>query len=217
MKTPVREIVIVLAVIGTIALACFLTKRRTLVRKEVGTEGLVISGTERISPFSEEYRTALNLLSRGEVSEAEAIYNELAKKEPGVADPYIGLGACYLHRQDFAGAQQSYEKALEIDPKSVNAFIGLGSMYIGLSNYTNAVEKYKAALALDEECPDAHWGLVSAYVRLDDMTQARKHLDRFKQLAPDSRYIGHLESLVNDSTPQTSTPAGATGDTGSGK
>lgn len=214
MKTPIREIVIVLVAVGAIALACILTKRRTPVREEVGTEGLVTSDTDRISPFAAEYRTAGNLLSCGKISEAESIYRELTKKEPDSELPYIGLGTCQMRRDNDEEARKLYQQALDMNPESVSALTSLGSVYFQLSDYRNAIEKYKAALALDEEYPDAHWGLVSAYAGLGEMTLARIHLDRFKQLAPGSHYISHLESLVEDSTPRTSTPAGADKDTG---
>ena len=86
-----------------------------------------------------------------------------------------------------------------MEPKSINALIGLGSTYSAESDYTNAAANYEAALALNEGSPEAHWGLAIAYARMGRQTQARNHLDRFKKLAPDSRYISALEDSIGRS------------------
>ena len=101
-----------------------------------------------------------------------------------------------------------------MNPESVSALNGLGSVYICLSDYASALDKHKAALALDEECPETHYGLAAVYAYLGYKAKARTHLEQFKQLAPDSRYIGRLESLVEGSTPQISAPVDSGEDTG---
>jgi len=200
---------------ATTAIVCFVTLRSPqdqTVRREVGRDrDLVIVG-RGVSPFASKYRAASDLLTDGEISQAEAIYNKLIEAEPTSPAPYVGLAACYMERGDPVGALQLYEKAFEMDPKSAYVLVGMGSSYISVSDYTKAIEKYEAALVLDEKTPDAHWGLVVACAHLGKNAHARSHLDRFKQLAPDSRHIKTLEDLVDGPTTQPATQPGAEGD-----
>jgi tetratricopeptide (TPR) repeat protein len=185
----------------TTAIVCFVTYRwhpeEWGGRREVDDKGTVFIEAKGASVFAAEYRTAANLLAADKISEAEAIYNELVKKEPASPTPYGGLAACRMARDDHLGALQLYQKVLEMDPREAYALVGMGSCYALLSDYAAAIEKYEAAIALDGKMPDAHWGLVVAYAYLGKKAQARDHLDRFKQLAPDSRHIETLEAVVD--------------------
>ena len=210
MRKRIGWVAILCVALVTTALVCVLSNRwrsRTeIVRREIDGDGAVIVEGDRASPFATQYRTAADLVACGRLSEAESLYNELAKKEPDSPDPYVGLASCRMKRHDLMGAVQLYQQALEMEPKSVNALVGLGSSYYRLSDYATAVEKYETALALDEASPEAHWGLVLAYAHLGKKAQARTHLDRFKQLVPDSRYIDRLEELVDGPISQPAIP-----------
>ena len=164
-------------------------------RREIGANGAVgIVGSATSLPS--QYREAENLIAKGRLSEAEALYRDLIVKEPASPNGYIGLAGCRLMHKDLSGARRLYQTALDMDPKSMGALIGLGSTYSTELNYTKAAETYELALGLDEGCPEVHWGLAIAYSGLGRAEEAAKHLDRFKKLAPDSRYISGLENLV---------------------
>ena len=155
-----------------------------------------------VSAYGEKHQMASDLLTDGEISQAESIYKKLAEKEPASPYPYLGLASCRRELDDHAGALEFYEKAFEMDPKSTYALIGMGSVYTEMSDYAKAIEKYAAALELDAEMPQVHWGLTIACARLGEKARARRHLNRFKKLAPDSRYIKSLEAMVEEAVAQ---------------
>ncbi|MEI7912352.1 MAG: tetratricopeptide repeat protein [Verrucomicrobiota bacterium] len=156
--------------------------------------------------LSSQYRAAEALIAKDRLSEAEALYRDLMEKEPVSPNGYIGLAGCLLMHKDFVGARHLYKSALDLDPKSTGALIGLGSTYSTELNYAKAAKTYELALGLDEGCPEVHWGLAIAYAGLDRSDEAGKHLDRFKKLAPDSRYIPGLEKLVRRPQGQPAAP-----------
>jgi|GEM_PF-2825510 len=164
-----------------------------------------------VSAYGEKYRLASDLLKRGNVSQAEDVYEKLIEKEPGSPYPYLGLAACRGKLDDHAGALQFYDKAFEANPKSPYAPIGMGSCYISMSEYSKAVEKYTAALELDAEMPQAHWGLTVAWAHLGEKARARRHLARFKKLSPDSRHIRELETVIEEAGARPVTRPGAAG------
>jgi tetratricopeptide (TPR) repeat protein len=141
-----------------------------------------------------EYRAA-TFLMEGKLTEAEAAYHELARHNQLSGGPYAGLAACRMQMGDFVGARELYEKALARDPKSIDAMIGLGSAYGAQSDYTNAAAAYERALSLSDQAAAAHWGLSKADFYLGEYEVARGHLERFKQLVPNSPRIADLENL----------------------
>ena len=145
------------------------------------------------SPFVEDYRRAAKFIGEDKIRQAESIYDDLAKKEPHSPAPYVGLGSCQLRWSNFASARELYQKALELDPLSIAAHVGIGSSYSLESNYTKAITNYAKALAVDQNCPQAEYGLALAYSQLGDKPKAQRHLQRFKQLFPQSRYIKDIE------------------------
>jgi Flp pilus assembly protein TadD len=154
-----------------------------------------------------EYRAA-TFLMEDRLTEAEAAYNELAQHDQHSAGPYVGLAACRMRRGEFVRARELYEKALVRDPTSVGALIGLGSAYGFQSDYTNAAAVFERALSVNERTADAHWGLAMAKVHLGENEHARAHLERFKQLDPNSPRAADLESMLRPS-PQPDAPPNA--------
>lgn len=155
-----------------------------------------------------EYRAA-TFLMENRLTEAEAAYNELAQHDQHSAGPYVGLANCRMQRGEFARARELYEKALVRDPTSVGALIGLGSAYGFQSDYTNAAAVFERALSVNEKTSDAHWGLAKAEVYLGENERARAHLERFKQLDPNSPRAADLESMLGPSPQADAAPNAA--------
>jgi tetratricopeptide (TPR) repeat protein len=165
---------------------------------ELDDTGNTIVTGDGASAHASRYREAAELIGQGRVAEAERLYLELTNSEPDSPNGYVGLGACCLERKDPAGARKQYETALKLAPRSVNALVGLGSSYSFEADYKNATRNYELALAEDERSPEAHWGLAVAYAEMGRRKDAADHLQRFKELAPDSRHIAALEEIVAD-------------------
>ena len=57
----------------------------------------------------------------GDFTRAEAVYRQVAEKEPGFAQAYLGLGDVAEHRGDKAAARDHYRRVLQIDPLNETA------------------------------------------------------------------------------------------------
>ena len=187
----------VIAVAAGAFVGGFLFGKRSKPVAQSGPSGLVLA----------EYRAA-TFLMEDRLTEAEAAYNELAQRDQLSAGPYVGLAVCRMRRGEFARARELYEKALVREPTSVGALIGLGSAYAYQSDYSNAAAVYERALSVNEKTADAHWGLAKAEVNLGENERARAHLERFKQLDPNSPRAADLESMLGPS-PQPDAPPNA--------
>ncbi len=149
------------------------------------------------TPFRGEYENAQQLISRGQVAEAEQIYAALRQKEPDSTHPLVGLAGCHMVRRAPVPAIKLYEQALELDPESINARVGLAAAHFVTEDYDAALEAYLAAQKVAPGHPVIHWGLVMTYDHLGQPQDAKIHFEKFKTLAPDSDHVAELERLVN--------------------
>lgn len=148
------------------------------------------------TPLRAEYEKAQQLVTRGQIEEAESIYNALRQKEPESTHPLVGLAGCHMVRLAPAPAIALYKQALEINPKSIDAQVGLGAAYLVSDDYDSALAAYAEAQALSPDHPMVQWGLVMTYNHLDRKEVARTHLERFRTLAPNSKQIDKLEQML---------------------
>src|SRR4051794_29544590 len=73
-------------------------------KRELNANGAVLAAGEGPSSFVNQYREAADLVAKGRVREAEALYRELALKEPDSPNAYVGLGSCLGQLKDTDGA-----------------------------------------------------------------------------------------------------------------
>jgi tetratricopeptide (TPR) repeat protein len=136
------------------------------------------------------------------MADAAEIYRQLIAKEPGNSGGYAGLGTCRLADNDPIDARKWYAMALARNSQCLTALIGMGSSYLAQQDYAGALKAYEAVLAQKESQPDAHYGLVIALSYLGRKTEARQHFERFKQLAPNSRYLSDLRLMIYSDPPR---------------
>jgi tetratricopeptide (TPR) repeat protein len=189
-----------------VPLACMLvvltagcrSKSASTERREIGTvdAGYLVTTSEGTTRESARYAQASAALARGDVKAARALYQEIARREPGAAEPHVGLGACAMAEDALATAQAEYMLALTKDPSSSSAHVGLGSVAYARADYRTSADEYERAVALSETNPDAHWGAATAYDQLGDHARASAHARRFLELAPGSRYASQARALA---------------------
>ena len=170
---------------------------RAAADKEIGTNGLVIMTDAKPSDFAEQYRDAANFLKQNNVAQAAQIYTNLIEREPASPDPYVGLASCEMQRGSPTVARKLYEKAFQNDSKCASALIGIGSSYDRELDFTNALAFFRKALAIDANSAQAHYGLTRVYSEIGDSTNARIHLEQFKKLSPESRYLKQMEYYID--------------------
>ncbi len=64
-------------------------------------------------------------ISPADYSKAEAQFQAALRSDPGCYDAHVGLGQCYLQKNDLAKAASSYEAANEIEQRA-SSFSTLG-------------------------------------------------------------------------------------------
>lgn len=147
--------------------------------------------------YPDLYRRATEKLKAGEYPQAEAIYLELADKEPENPLAYIGLAASLIAQERFEEAVDAYLQALDESPNSVEALIGLGSAHAMLGNHTQAAQVYSRALQINDEEINAHWGLALQLEAVGRVQEAIEHYERIIELSPGSQFALDAEERIS--------------------
>jgi Flp pilus assembly protein TadD len=96
-------------------------------------------------------------------------------------------GLALARRRDWRGAETAYREALRARPSLAEAWNGLGYALRNQGKYDESVRAYHEALRLRPDYPEALEYLGEAYVKMGRLEDARRLLDRLRQLdAPEA-------------------------------
>ncbi len=91
---------------------------------------------------------AIALVNQGKLAEAEAIYTDLAAKNPTIPQLFYNLGVVQMQAKKAAESEASFLKAAELKPDYADAHNALVNLYLGSNQQAKAVEyAQKAATA----------------------------------------------------------------------
>jgi Flp pilus assembly protein TadD len=104
--------------------------------------------------FSRAYRQALNLLTRGEWTEAIGSFSTLATVSPEDPGIQVGLGWCLLSADRHAEAEASFRRGLTREPRNVTAILGLSLSLLRMGDYFEAAGQIEHGLKLEPCHPE---------------------------------------------------------------
>jgi tetratricopeptide (TPR) repeat protein len=84
------------------------------------------------------YNQAVELQNKNDTARAEAIYNQIIKKDPAYALAWNNLGTLYAARADLEKAIQYYQKSIEKRHDIPEAYANLVNIYIAMGNFSQA-------------------------------------------------------------------------------
>jgi len=122
-----------------------------------------------------QINSAINLLSRGEISQALESVQDLFKIYPD--DPLLFniSGACYAGLGRLDDAIRSYKIAISIKPDYAKAHFNLAGSFQDLGQLDSAVKSYEKTLEIDPDYAEAHNNLGNVFKELkknDDAVQS---------------------------------------------
>src|SRR5208337_830231 len=89
-----------------------------------------------------------------------------------------------MEMEDYPNAIDIYNKVLAIDPNHRSTLDNLGYCYLAKNNYSAALEKFKKCIDLQPDLIDALIGITLTYYYQNDLVNAKKYLDRAKEVKP---------------------------------
>ncbi len=135
---------------------------------------------------------AIALTKEGKLDEAEAIYKDLAAKNPTRHQIFYNLGIVQAQKKDAASAEASYLKALEIKPDYSEATNALNTLYLSTGQAAKANEL--AAKAATANPNDAKAQFQVGYVafnsgKYDEAAEAFKKAEAIDPNYPETYYF----------------------------
>jgi tetratricopeptide (TPR) repeat protein len=89
------------------------------------------------------------LLRRGRLAEAEAIYERAVDLSPNFVQAWNNLGLAYQAQRKFGKAKRAYKQAIELAPNFAIVHYNLGTAYEASGSYKKMISSYQRALELD--------------------------------------------------------------------
>ena len=143
--------------------------------------------TVEVTPFNLYARSQLAqaYMARGDSARAQALYEEVLRAKPGIAQVQINLGVLAAERRDFATAIARYREGLAVDPASFEGWNNLAAALLEERRAAEAVEALGQALQLRPQDPDALFNLAIARSLAGDVAGAADAYASVVALTPD--------------------------------
>jgi len=144
--------------------------------------GRIVSAAElgqRIpAAAKKEYEVALKRVTRGDVSQAAAHFEQAIAIYPEYLAARNDLGAQYLKLKRVDEAEAHFRNVLERDPKNLYATFNLGLGRIERRDYARAISQLELAIALDSAWPTPRLWLGFAMLEMGDLLAAERELTK---------------------------------------
>lgn len=149
---------------------------------------LLLLAADPVRPASAtaaELEPIIQMLSRGQISQALTRLEPLARRYPD--DPYVlgYLGRARLHAGDAQGAIKPLTKSLIRLPHDGEGHNNLGVAYMQLERVDAAVMSFARAVVKSPRSPQMVRNLAGAYTRLDRRKEAQDSWRRYLLLKPE--------------------------------
>jgi Flp pilus assembly protein TadD len=141
---------------------------------------------------------AITAHEKGELQEAERLYQVVLKTQPTNLDVNNNLGLLLYSLDRFDEAAQSYKKVIELKPDYVEAHNNLGNILLKLKKLDEAEASFKKAIELKPDYVEAHSNLGILLNTLARPKEAEKSFKKVIELKPDyADAYGNLGITLN--------------------
>ena len=118
------------------------------------------------------FQQAVTIHKEGKIEEAEKLYREILKTQPGNVDVNNNLGAALDQLGRLDEAEVSYKKAIELKPDYAETHNNLGNTLYKLGRFNEAEISCKKAIELKPSIAEAHCNLGNTLYKLSRFSEA---------------------------------------------
>ena len=144
-------------------------------------KGLFVAQGSSVLP---NLQSAIALHQKGQLGQAESIYQQLLGIDPTNADALHLLGVIALQTGHHKNAVDNIGKAIEINPNVASYYSNLGVALKELKQLDAAVASYDKAIALKSDYAEAYSNRASALKELDQLDAALISSEKAIELKP---------------------------------
>ena len=155
-------------------------------RSGVRRESAVAEIPIRTGEVAEILDLADDLEAAGEYVEAAEALRAVLQAEGPSARVMFMLAELLYRAGDLTAARERYYAVIEIDPDHLRARASLGCVLAELGEHELALAALEGVLRQEPSYADAHWHIAGVLAETGRPAEARHHLRRFLDLAPQS-------------------------------
>jgi predicted O-linked N-acetylglucosamine transferase (SPINDLY family) len=144
--------------------------------------------------IDKEFQIALKHQQAGNVQQAEHIYGEILKADPGYFHALNNLGIILVDKGELDTAIVHFEKAIQLNPEFTVAYYNLGSTFLKKYQSYNAVKYFEKALHLNPNFPEVYVSLGNILKGQGKIREAENCFRHALQIKPD--FITAYEALL---------------------
>lgn len=141
-------------------------------------------------------------MARGDNDQARAMYEEVLRTRPDIAQVHVNLGVIAAAKGEHERAIRHYQDGLAINPASFEAYNNLSAALLEMKRPREAAAALQEALRLEPGNPDALFNLGMAYSLSGEIQAAADTYQQVVELTPndaEARYrLGVLRSHLGD-------------------
>jgi tetratricopeptide (TPR) repeat protein len=167
-----------------------------------GNAAAAAAADKAIAEIRAAVDSAIALVNQGKHAEAEAVYADLAAKNPTIPQLYYNLGVVQMQQKKAAESEASFLKALEIKPDYADAQSALVNMYLGTGQGAKAVEYAQKAATANPADAKAQYQVGYALFNSGKHDEAVDALKKAEALDPANAeihfYLGSIAVGKND-------------------
>jgi tetratricopeptide (TPR) repeat protein len=121
----------------------------------------------------------------GKIAEAEAVYLDILKNDPGHADTLHMVGIVCLDRGQLSEAEQHFRQAIDIDDKQAVYYSNLGNVFGMQNRHEEAYEYFSQALSLNPQHLGSLSNAATALLSMGRAVEAKPLCVRILDISPD--------------------------------
>ena len=125
---------------------------------------------------------------RGQLPQAERLYQRILRTAPNQFDPLHLLGVIEAQKNNYAAAVDLISKALTVNPQDAAAHSNLANALLSLTRFEEALASCDRSLALRPAHPDTLERRGKVLFGLNRYEEAARSYEKLMDVAPDSRY-----------------------------
>ena len=134
---------------------------------------------------------------KGEMTEAEDLYVQVAAKDPRCSKAYARLGVIYLENgENWDDAEAAFRQAIKYDAQNGFVLNNLGLVLYHQDKYADAIRQFEQAVRLEELNAARHANLGMAYMAMRQYAKAESSFKKALKLNPAEM---EYKDLLNES------------------
>ncbi|XOV66271.1 MAG: tetratricopeptide repeat protein [Fluviicola sp.] len=124
-----------------------------------------------------------------DVANAQAIYQEILKKDKKNIRAMLGVAKTFTYQQNFEKSFEYINSALKIDRKYRDAYVLKGTNYLAMGRMDDAKSSYETAVSLDPKFYEGYFFLANIYESEGNYKQSVQYFQNALELKPETADI----------------------------